>query len=79
MKTLQVGEFKRRFSEVLDSVRDGDEVAITYGKKREKVAILMPFDKYRKKNKRKLGLAEQNGSCVFHDDYEITDDEFLQS
>lgn len=79
MKTLQVGEFKRRFSEVLDRVRGGDEIAITYGKKKEKVAILVPFDKYRKKNKRKLGIASESGSCIFHDDFEFSDDEFLQS
>ncbi|HPS58340.1 MAG TPA: type II toxin-antitoxin system Phd/YefM family antitoxin [Spirochaetota bacterium] len=79
MKTLQVGEFKRRFSEVLDSVRGGDEIAVTYGKKKEKVAILIPFDKYRKKNKRKIGVAAGRGSCIFHEDFEISDDEFLQS
>jgi len=34
MKTLPVGEFKAHFSEVLDEVRTGAEIIITYGRKK---------------------------------------------
>ena len=79
MKTLQVGEFKRRFSEVLDSVREGEEITITFGKKKDKVAVLLPNMKYSKKHKRKLGLGSETGSCRIHDDFEISDSELLNS
>lgn len=79
MKTLQVGEFKKNFSGILDTVRDGEEITITYGKKKEKVAILIPYEKYQKKNKRKLGLLENKASCRISDDFEISDEDFLNS
>ena len=79
MKTLQVGEFKRRFSEVLESVKEGEVVTITFGKKKDKVAVLLPYEQYSKKNKRKLGLGAETGSCRIPDDFEISDDELLNS
>ena len=79
MKTLQVGELKRRFSEVLESIRNGDEIAITFGRKKERVAVIVPIEKYQRKAKRRLGLGSETGSCVIHDDFEMSDDEFLMS
>ena len=38
MKTLQVGEFKSHFSEVIENIKKGEEVAISFGKKKEKIA-----------------------------------------
>jgi len=46
MKALQVGEFKSKFSEILKDIRNGKDIAITYGKKKEKVAVLISVDKY---------------------------------
>jgi len=79
MRTLQVGEFKRKFSDILDHVRHGEEIAITFGKKKEKVAILIPYEKYQKKNNRKLGLLENKASYHIKNDFEISDEEFLIS
>ena len=79
MKTLQVGEFKRKFSEILDQVKDGEEITITFGKKKEKVAVMIPYEKFSRRNKRKLGILEDKASFKIKDDFEITDDEFLNS
>ena len=79
MKSLQVGEFKRKFSEILDHVRNGEEITITFGKKREKVAILLPYDKYKNKNKRKLGILKNRASFRIKDNFKITDDELIKS
>lgn len=79
MKSLQVGELKRKFSEILDDIRQGEEITITFGKKKEKVAVLVPFGKYAKKNKRKLGLLENKASFRIKNDFEISDEEFLNS
>ena len=35
MKTMTVGEFKSHFSEVLEDVKAGIGVAVTYGKKKK--------------------------------------------
>ena len=77
MKTLQVGEFKGRFSEVLEDIRQGNEVAITYGKKKDKIAVLVPFSVYKNQKKVKLGLLKGKGKLVISDHFKITDDELL--
>ena len=43
MKSIQVGELKARFSEVLSEVKAGKTVVISYGRKHEKVAALVPY------------------------------------
>ena len=35
MQTMTVGEFKSHFSEVLDKVKQGEDIIISYGKKKE--------------------------------------------
>lgn len=79
MKTLAVGEFKTHFSEILENIKKGDEVAISFGKKKEKIAVLVPYSKYVKKVSRKLGLLEKKASFHMTSDFKITDDEFLNS
>jgi prevent-host-death family protein len=79
MKTMQVGELKAHFSEVLDEVKKGHEIGISYGRKKETVAVLVPFDKYRNKAKRRLGLYKGKATVVFRKDFKMTDEEFLDS
>jgi len=79
MQTMTVGELKARFSEVLEMVRRGEEVIISYGKKKEKVAVLLPISHYGRSRKRKLGLLKGRASCVIHEDFKITAEEMLLS
>ena len=79
MKTLTVGELKAKFSEVLAQVRDGEKIIISFGRKREKVAVLVPYLQYRAKPERKLGLLEGRGRCVIHRDFKLSDEEILTS
>ena len=79
MQTLTIGELKARFSEVLGKVRQGQEIVISYGKKREKVAVLLPYSHYSAKSKRKLGLLKDRGRCVIHEDFKLSDEEMLTS
>ena len=43
MKIMTVGEFKARFSEALDAVRDGETIIVFYGRKHRKVAARVPY------------------------------------
>jgi hypothetical protein len=43
------------------------------------VAVLVPYDQYRNKKKRKLGILRGKGSVIFKDDFKMTDEEFLGS
>jgi prevent-host-death family protein len=49
MKTYTVGDFKTHFSEVMERVRLGEEIIISYGKKKENVAVLIPYAAYKTK------------------------------
>lgn len=77
MQTMTVGEVKAHFSEVLDIVQKGEDVVISFGKKREKIAVLVPFTHYQGKPQRRLGLLKGKASFNLKDDYSITDEELL--
>ena len=79
MESISVGELKARFSEILERIKKGDEIVISYGKKRNKVAVLLPYDRYVSKQERKLGLLKNRGKCIIHEDFKMTDEEMLNS
>jgi prevent-host-death family protein len=77
MQIMTVGEVKAHFSEVLDMVQKGEDVVISFGKKKEKIAVLVPFSHYQGKPQRKLGLLEGKASFSLGDDFSITDNDLL--
>lgn len=79
MKNLQVGELKTKFSEILNDVKKGEEVTISFGKKKEKIAVIVPYSKYKKKTDRNLGILEKKASFKLFDDFKISDDDLLLS
>lgn len=79
MQTLTIGELKTGFSEVLKKIRSGEEFVISYGKKREKVAVLVPYSTYASTPERSLGLLKNRAGCIIHDDFEISEEEMLAS
>lgn len=74
---MSVGEFKSRFSEVLDAVRKGESVTVTFGRKKKAVAVVSPPPT--KGNKRPLGLLVGKVRITIADDWEINDSQFLGS
>lgn len=77
MKTYSVGELKAHFSEILDMVQDGEEIAIAYGKKKEVIARIVPEKKPKKLKKRKLGALKGKATVTFHGDWSISDEELV--
>ena len=75
---MQVGEFKARFSEVLDAVKGGEEIAISFGKKKEKIAVLVPYAKFIRKSPRRLGILEDSAAFSMNG-FTVTDEELLDS
>lgn len=75
MNTFAVGEFKTHFSEIIERVRSGEEIIISYGKKKENVAVLIPYAAYKSK-KIRLGLL-QDKSLKIHADFEMSEEEIL--
>lgn len=72
---MSVGEFKTHFSEVIEQVKSGKKVAVTYGKKKEIIGYFLP--ELPQGNKRKLGILEGKASAVFKADFKITEEDFL--
>ena len=79
MKTKSVGELKTNFSEVLERVKKGESTVISYGRKKEKIAVIIPYNAYKSIKKRKLGLYENKATYKIHDDFKLTDSQFLKS
>lgn len=78
MKTFTVGDLKTNFSQILEWIRKGEEIAIAFGKKKEIVAYLVPRSAYPPK-KRPLGLLKGKAKAVFQEDFKMTEEEFLAS
>lgn len=79
MKNMTVGKFKAYFSQVLKDVEAGEEIVISFGKNKKKVAVLVPFSKYLKTNSVKLGLLHKKASFKLSKNFKISDEEFLNS
>ncbi|MDH5434518.1 MAG: type II toxin-antitoxin system Phd/YefM family antitoxin [Gammaproteobacteria bacterium] len=81
MKKVQVGEFKARFSDIIKQVKEeGQEYLVSYGKRKEAAAVLIPVDKYiALSEKRKFGLLENKGSFSLASNFKMDDEEFLSS
>ena len=69
-----VGDFKARFSDLLDSVMQGDEVEILYGRAKKPVAKV---SKIQEKQKRVIGTLDEIASFYEADGGKITMEEFL--
>lgn len=79
MKTFPVAEVKTHLSAILKEVESGQEIAICFGKKREKIAVIVPFERYLKSRKRILGALKGKVSVEFKSNFKMTDEELLQS
>lgn len=78
MKTMPVGDFKARFSEVIDLVKHGEEVVISYGRSKEPVAVLVPYSSYRSRHAVATGALAGRGSVRFMDEFEMTGEELVE-
>jgi prevent-host-death family protein len=77
MKTMQIGELKNKFSQVLDRVKKGEKIVISYGKSKENVAVIVPYAEYKATNAIKLGVLKGKASYKFNDSFEMTSEELL--
>ena len=79
MKTMTVAEFKSRFSEALDAVRDGETIVVSYGRNHRKVAAMVPYSQLKPPKHRPLGLLKSKVRVKFGRDFVLPDDEFLKA
>jgi prevent-host-death family protein len=77
MKTLQSAKAKTHFSSILKDVEAGNEVTITYGKKKQAIAVVIPYERWKKYQKRQLGTLEGKMSVIFAEDFAMADEELI--
>ena len=77
MKTLQLAEAKANFSSIVLDVQAGDEIAIAYGKKRETVAVIIPYEKWKKSQKGQSGSLKGKAEATFAEDFSLSDGELI--
>ena len=77
MKTLQSAKAKTHFSSVLKDVEAGNEITITYGRMKQAIAVIIPYEKWKKSQKRQLGTLEGKITVKFASDFAMTDEELI--
>jgi len=78
MRSLTIGEFKAQFADVLSAVQAGESVVVCYGRKRERVAALVPYDRFAAASgKRQLGMLKVRATFALADDFAMDVEKFL--
>ena len=77
MIKLQSAKAKTHFSSVLKDIAAGNEIAITYGKNKQTVAVIIPYEKWKKNKKRQLGTLEGKMSVSFSKNFSMSDEELI--
>lgn len=62
---------------ILEWIKNGEEVVISYGRKKKEVAVIIDINKFRKPKKRKLGILQGKATAKFKGDFKISTEEFL--
>lgn len=74
---MQIGELKNKFSQVLDRVKKGEKIVISYGKGKENIAVIVPYAEYKGSNAIKLGVLKGRVSYECADDFEMISEELV--
>lgn len=77
MKMLQTADAKAHFSAIIKDVQAGNEIAITYGKQKQTVAFIVPYEQWKKSKKQQLGTLEGKATVQFSDDFSMSDEEWI--
>lgn len=76
MKTKTVDEFKIHFSEVIEHVKKGEEIAVTYGKKKEIIGYFKPEVRAIKRERSFRLFDKMEGYFMADNFYETNEDDF---
>ncbi|WP_419800838.1 type II toxin-antitoxin system Phd/YefM family antitoxin [Mucilaginibacter sp.] len=76
MKKMSVGEFKTNFSQVIEEVKAGEKIVVTFGRKKKVIGYFLP-ENSAEKPKRKLSILAGKSEVIFEKDFEMTEEEFL--
>lgn len=78
MKTIAVAELKAHFSALLKEIEEGNEIVVSFGRKKEKLAVIVPYATYMQRQQRRLGSLQGKGPLVMKG-FAMDDEELLKS
>jgi antitoxin (DNA-binding transcriptional repressor) of toxin-antitoxin stability system len=73
VRVLPSTEVQHHFATLLGEVQTGSEIAITFGKKREIIAVIVPYANYKRSRKRTLGTLKGKMKVIFAKDFKMAD------
>jgi len=79
MKQVAKNEMRDNFLRIFETVQHGEDVVIIGDEGKEKLAVIVPYQKYgqRAKGERTLGPLKGKAGFRMKESFEITDEEFL--
>ena len=77
MKIFSVAHVKTNLSSILKEVESGEEIAISFGKKKEMIAVIVSYNTYKQSKKRKLGTLKGKMRVEFKKDFKMSDRELF--
>ncbi|NUO00235.1 MAG: prevent-host-death protein [Saprospiraceae bacterium] len=77
MTKMTVGDFKATFSDMLKRVQQGESIAITFGRKKEILAYLIPKQNMPSPSPRPLGLLEGKAGFLIKENFKMTEEEMF--
>jgi len=77
MNAIPVGQLKANFSNILERVKKGEQIVVSFGKKKEKVAVIVPFKQAKTRQPRKLGLLKGKANCILKENFKMKDEELI--
>lgn len=77
MKALTQNEVKNNIFKILEMVKNGEDILIKGDHSKENFAVIIPFEKYKVKEYRQLGILKGKASYKLKDDFKITEEELL--
>lgn len=80
MKTMTTADFKANFSSVVNELKRGNKVVITYGRRKVPLATVIPQSLLEKPNYSvKLGDLKSHGWTYALKDFEMTEEDLINS
>ena len=76
MKALTVAEIKTNFSDVLNRVKNGENVKILYGKTKKPVAMIIPIENIN--TPRVIGVLDGKAKFNINGNSKISEEEFFK-
>lgn len=79
MVIMTIRELKAQFSAVWKKVKAGETIVIAYGKKKKKIAAIVPYGRTKPYRERRLGVLRDIAQYRVSSNFKMTDEELLSS